>query len=692
MVDDRRDSYRFDVQKDEVHIENPPSLSIARISNISASGSRIILPSNQMDGLGKTPIELRLGNYPSFQTDILLTRMVEQDGLIRIGTRFGNLKTEELGVLARFLIDKFLEESRKYPFIDFDRNVSIIKRNQETILNLLRYYCIFQSYPLTIYDGDLRLPLVLEVRDLFEEGKRRIIQMDVRDGKTEILETDKEYTLTFPGTNAVYSFSTRVRQIKKTSFCFILPEYIRQYGFRDSLRVPLDLNQGIEFFIDPPMLRGVTLAKHVLEIGARGFSFPVTPEDDLLFPGEILKTGILMLPDGPIRIEGVIRSIRKHSGKLAYGVEIVHFTDQEEAMRWKRFVLILTYPELMIGKREHADAYWKVLKASNYIGKEVTPALRSIIKKRFFQQWEKHAENPIINQNLLYYKNEEAVGTFSMNLLYPKTGIGHHMSVDKRVRQSFFEIGRELFSGLQYIFRHLVTTEYYISYFYAEKTFNDLMFRRFFKKYPEKENFVYDRYNLYKCLLDARHTKPEIPLSDIDIKKANPTLLKILSLYLKKNLPKIEFEAFSYNEDEINLEVFSKGCSADGYERKRCIFFVVEGKRPLAALIAETGDIGVNTFNLLNCCWIVYLVPDAKQDDEVLERLMIQAIHFYTEEKKPEFLLLEYNDIPKERLEKYGIQYFTDGMRWLGNRDMLPAYLNYLEETLQMLYNRFRPH
>jgi len=34
----------------------------------------------------------------------------------------------------------------------------------------------------------------------------------------------------------------------------------------------------------------------------------------------------------------------------------------------------------------------------------------------------------------------------------------------------------------------------------------------------------------------------------------------------------------------------------------------------------------------------------------------------------------------------------TDGMRWLGNDRLLSAYLNYIEETLGMLFNNFKPH
>ncbi|MBN1848622.1 MAG: hypothetical protein JW932_08555 [Deltaproteobacteria bacterium] len=693
MVEERRDSYRFDIQKGEATINHPSTLAMARITNLSVGGGHILVPAGQMDGLGKVPIEFKLGKYPPFQTDVILTRTIQIHDFIHIGTRFSNLTAEKLMILSGFLSDQFLDESRKYPFADSSNPVSIIKKDPDMNCNLFSYHCRFQKTPVYVFDDHSRLPLRLQVRELIKRRNDRHIITNVLDGNAERLVLEKNYLFTFAGTNAAYSFESRIHRIEKSSLSLVFPAYLRQYGFRDSLRVPIEIKEGLEFISEHPRVSDMILRKPVFEVSAQGFSFPFVPEQDLLCPGDNMMNATLTLPDGPIGIKGSIRSIRECSGTLTYGVKILHFSNQEAEMRWKSYVLLATYQRLRMGKRGDAGAYWNILKASDYIGKEVTPTLKTEIKKHFFSQWERHAENPRINQNLIYYKGEKAVGTFSMNLLYPKTGIGHHMSVDRCVRKSFFEIGRELFSGLQYVFRHLVTTEFYISYFYADKTFNNLMFRGFFNEYTLKENYVYDRYHLYKCLLDSEKIHSHGLSNNIHVQPASPELLKVLSEYLKMILPKIEFEAFSYQENEITLETFSSECSAKGYERKRRIFFAVDDDdKPLAALIAETGDIGVNTFNLLNCSWIFYLIPIAKQDDTILASLIKQAMQFYMEEGKPEFIFIDYNDIERQRIERLAVQYFTDGMRWLGNREMLPAYLNYVEETLRMINNHFRAH
>jgi hypothetical protein len=377
---------------------------------------------------------------------------------------------------------------------------------------------------------------------------------------------------------------------------------------------------------------------------------------------------------------------------LGYGIEIVRFSSQEEQLNWRNFVLLSTYQRLKIGKREDASTYWKVLESSDYLGQIVTPNLRSIIKKRFFYEWEKNAENPLVNQPLLLFHGKKAVATLTMSSFYPNTNLGHHFSIDRGIRKGIFDVGRELTAGFLYMLKYLVSTHYFISYFYADKAWNDWMYKRFLNNYPVKEAFIYDRNYLYKCLLDSKETSLPNPLKGIDVKPENDVLLARLSRFLKKSIPKIEFEAFSYDKDIITLEAFSKKCMSNGYERGRRIFFALEGDIPLAALIAETGDIGINTFSLLNSCWIVYLQLKAKQDDRVLGALLKQAINFYSSEKKLEFLFIDYDGIPKECFEKHGIRYFADGMRWLASREILPAYINYVEETFGMLHNRFKPY
>lgn len=694
MMEDRRDSYRFLIDKEDVYIENPSSLLRARINNISASGSSFILTEGNIDELDKSPVFLKLGLYPSLETRIIPMRVIDQNGIINVGGRFQDMEQETLRSLSRFLIDCFLENSQRLSFIQSGSGPLITKKHRKVISELLRFHCVFQARPLTIYYNDHPLPLTLQVRDLSEEADRHFFRAVVIDGREVKVEKGREYVFTFSGSNAVNYFETNLSRIESESLIFNLPTSIHQSGFRDSLRVFPAPGHNIELIIRHPRLHGVSLSKPVIEMSARGVVFPIFPETDLLFPGESVKEAIINLPDGPVRVEGTIRSIRDQDGHLAYGFEIIRFFHENERRRWMRHVFLSTYQRLKVGKKEDASAFWGVLESSNYIKNEVTKSLVPLIKKRFFIAWDKHSENPWINHNLLFYKKQKPVAAISISRIYPKTSLGHHMSVDNKIRKGFFDVGREVICGMTYITRHLLTTDYYVSYFYADKTYNRLMFKGFLRRYPINEDFLYDRYHLYKCLLKTvSNGIADQGRGGVDIKLGDTELLGVLSSHLKNNLTKIEFEAFSFHEHEITLESFSKQCLIHGYERKRRIFFALKKGIPLAALIAETGDEGINTFNLLNCCWVVFLEPEARQDEQLLDRLMIQAIRFYREEGKKEFIFMEAsNREPRSHVEVYGVRYMTDGMRWLGNDRLLSVYLNYIEETLGMLFHNFKPY
>ncbi len=694
MTEDRRDSYRFLMEKEDVYIENPSSFFRARIDNISASGSGLTLLGGKIDELEKGPVFLKLGPYPALETRIIPTRIIDQNGFINVGGRFQDMEQEALRSLSRFLAECFLENSQRLAFRRSDIGPLINRKHRKAISELLRYHCIFQSRPLTIYYNDHPLPSRLLIRNLSEEADHHYFRALMVAGKEVHVETGREYDFTFAGSNAVNYFKSKLSRIESDSLIFNLPTFIHQSGFRDSLRVSPNPSNRIELILRHPRLHGISLTKPVIEMSARGVVFPILPESDVLFPGESLSGTIINLPEGPVRVEGTIRSIRDQDGQPAYGFEIIRYFNEDEKTRWLRHIFLTTYQRLKIGKKEDASAFWSVLESSNYIKNEVTPSLVPLIRRRFFIAWDKHSENPWITHNLLFYRKQKPVAAISISRIYPKTSLGHHMSVDNKIRKGFFDVGREVICGMTYITRHLLTTEYYISYFYADKTYNRLMFKGFLRRYPINEDFLYDRYHLYKCLIEkAGNENADHWPGDVDITPGDPGLLRILSSHLKDNLSKIEYEAFSYSAHEITLESFSEQCLSYGYERKRRIFFALKKGIPLAALIAETGDEGINTFNLLNCCWVVFLEPMADQDEQLLDLLMKRTIRFYREEGKNEFIFMEASDSkPRSHMEKYGVRYVTDGMRWLGNDRLLSAYLNYIEETLGMLFHNFKPY
>jgi len=220
MNEDRRDSYRFLMDKEDVYIENPSSLFRARINNISASGSSLILPEGKVGELEKGSVFLKLGPYPEVETRIIPTRVIDQNGSINVGGRFQDMEQEALRSLSRFLIDCFIEKSQRLSFIQSGIGPLMTKKHNKVISELLRYHCIFQARPLTIYYNDHPLPFRLLVRDLREEADLHFFHAVMVNGREYKVETGREYAFTFPGSNAVNYFKTKLYRVESDSLLF----------------------------------------------------------------------------------------------------------------------------------------------------------------------------------------------------------------------------------------------------------------------------------------------------------------------------------------------------------------------------------------------------------------------------------------------------------------------------------------
>lgn len=693
---EQRDSRRFKLNAGAVRIEQPPILSPTVFEDISASGTRVVVPRHLDKELSRSPLLIRLGPSTCIETNLLPVRTTSENTHTLIGAKFLHISRNDLGSLSGFLAGCFLDTGRTLPIAPAEPSEKfpiLIKKHKTLKKDLLRYYCIILGYPLEIHREGRSLSEKLKITDIRQENNQYLIYAALADKREMDLRAGQTCTFTFPGENAVHSFEAVIKQIEPDNIILEMPAVIIQSGFRYSLRSRIDTDLHVKVVVNHPRWPEEKLEKPLWDLGAQGFSFPSVPEKDMLFPGELIRQCAIHLPDGPVHIEGAIRSIRRPTDQWVYGVEILRFLDDHERNRWMCFVLKATHGRLKIARRKNGADFWRVLKKSEYIQKEVTTVLIPHIKKSFFRNWHFHAENDQVNRHLLLYQKNKPIAAASMNLLYPNTSLSHHVSIDRRYLKRFFDIGRELICGLQYVTRHLMPTQYYISYFYADKTYNDIMFRRFINRYPLKEDYVYDRYQLYKCQTSSAAVAALPSRNDIVIEDGNPLLFEKLSRHQRATLPPIEFEAFAYDESQIDLEAFSRQCLRLGYERKRRVFFAMQNQHPLAALIAESGDEGLNTFNLINCCWAVYLESEASKDHIVIEQLIARAVEFYREENKSEFILFkEHTEEPDTRLEKLGIKYITDGMRWIGNDRISSAYLHYVRETLGMLGHHLRPY
>lgn len=686
MASERRGSFRFDLLPGAGRVWLPGGRAIARLRDLGAGGG-VLQAAGSFSGTGSDCCaEFALGDLPPFFGIIQPVRLLDPGAGWSLAFRFGRLGPEALRSLARFLIERHLDASRRIVWPGIVPEGSLGRFERRPVLEGLIHHTLWLGRPLWLH-ADPGLPaLQVRARDLVVLAARQLLVVESVEGELPP-NPGREYQAMFSGPSALYSFSTTVYRVSGQSAWLTVPESVRVAGFRGSLRAcpPLDAPMRVAF--GHPREPGHTVHKQALEVGARGLSFLLDPERDLLFPGEPLRGLTAWLPDGPVRAEACLRSVRSLGpGLLAGGIELAGFESPADAERWQCFVLQLTHPGVELLHRAEVGQAWRALQASGYVDL-LDGEREEDLERQFRQAWTRHAESPAVSRFFLVRRDQRPVATAAASLVYPRTWMPHLFGIDRQERANranLFERARQVNSGMMHLLGHLTDSDHFVFYFDSEKPFHDLVFGRFLAGYPRKDEFLYDSFRLYRLRLRGAW-RAEPPAAGIEVVEADSILSGSLALHLQRQLAPIEVDAYAYREDEIALEEFSRRCAALDYERQRRIFFALERGDPRAALLVETGSEGLSVFGLLDRCWCFGLAPGGEVAWPWLAALLRRAAAHYAACGRRTFL---YQDSqPTDRsgsLGELGFSLVANGRRWLGCRRIIPAFSNHVREIMEL--------
>ena len=685
MTRDRRDSLRIELQSLQARIELLSICLETDLLDLSAQGAALAAPAG-LEIPAESKAMLRLADGVGISTSVVPVHLGRSSDH-RVGVRFTQMGRRGMGLLSRFLGKQFLENSQGLTRLLGNAALSVTGFRRDLVRRTLQHNAISRGQRLRVYNDNLLLPLTLVACDFTVEAARQLIVAQVVSGSSTSLSVGDEYSLTFDGYGAVYVFQSAIWRKDANRIWLTLPPNVKATGFRESLRTPLLLGQEIRLVFVHPSLSGLQLDKRILEVSATGLSFRFDPFRDVLFPGELIDGLLLGVCAKPIRIQAVIRNMRDRSpdGSLVCGLELVDMTG-DAAEQWNRFVLGANHPNVHLVDGGSIGKAWQALRSSGYVDL-VDEEQQQGLEDSFRSVWSTQTAEHGLGRFFLVCQQGRPVATAAASLLYPRTWLPHHFGVDESERRQdrsrLYHFAQETYSGIMFLLQHMTPMENFVFYFDAAKNWHNLTFAQFLERFPRKRDYLYDRYKLFRYRTRNDLSQEQDPPEGLKIVPDNPTLLRRLSRHQKKHLTQIEFDAFSYAEHEIGLERFASDCAARGYERERKIFFAIEGGRPRAALIAETGSVGVNIFGLLDMCWLVFLNPRAANDLHIRKALLTQAKRFYALKKKTSFLYLgSMRNEPIGQLEQLGFAYETDGLRWLAKRSIIPAYVNYIQEAM----------
>jgi hypothetical protein len=689
MSKERRGFDRFSKGDKKIQVEILGTRLPILVQDIGGGGASLLVPAGRAGSIGQAPLVFQVDGLKSFSTRVTPVRVTREGaGPAAVGVKFEPMEPEGMRTLSSYLVSRVVERNLR---MWWNEEEGIVHSDREQVRKLLLAYTVSQERRLWVYQNKLRLPLELKVIRSSNEQGRDLVEARVEKGEAEILVPGQEHVFAFPGANAINSFRSVLRQTKGDVVWFDVPKELRQSGFRETLRRKLYPDQKIPVILEYPGFPSAKFEKTILDVSGRGFSIPFDPSIEFLFPGQHLEKVEVVLPEGIVEVKARVAGAENRIGDGGFvcGLNIDGFGSKEGLTLWNRFVFHAIHPRLRLGEKEMVGEAWNILDSSGYL-EETTDQLRATLETKYRSSWNRHAENHQVACYCIGYDEEKPIGTMAGNLLYPDVWMIHQFGIDAKARrgnmEGFFSVAREIYAGMMYVLEHIAACHYFIIYVDASKPWNEVVYERFLDKYPHRQEYLYDGYRVYKCDPSKRVEIMGDTKSNIRVVEGDRDLHHLLSRHQREHLPEIEFDAFCYDESKISLERFSRECSDHGFKVSRKIFFALEGDRPVAAMIAETGDEGINIFSLYNKCWFVPLQPEAGQDEKIKERLLRETTKFYQEVGVREFIYLgKLSNEPEPLLRDLGFLSVANGQRWLASCTMLPRYLSYVDELMRVV-------
>jgi hypothetical protein len=657
--------------------------------NLSATGAQLLLDPAEAPGGSAVRVRLRADGR-SVEADLHIVRRSPLNaGLVEIGARFGDLSIEARQLISMAAIRELSARADDLSRL-LDADGAIRTADEAYIRKLLHLHGLIEGRAFSVFDGHQRLSSSLHLLGVEADGGRTYLRMRASRVSLRVGDT---YRFLVPGTSSVALFEAPVHANDGNNIIVRSPREIVQTGFRDSHRALLLPSERLTATFPHPRLVGVTLSQRLLDVAARGLSFLFDPATDFLFPEDRLSDVTLHLPGGTLNVVGHIRRMVANpaDGSFVCGIEITDFAGPADRERWHSEVFRRTHPNLrQPDQPQHTDQLWRVLDESKYVEMWTPQPLREYLRREFVRVWnavEPRSTNAFLIKHVrrASERTEDLVGTLAATLVYPRTCIIHHLGIELDARTgdektNLFSYLRELYSGVLYGLRYRAGAQHLLMYMDADSRFNRLVYGDFVERVSARGDLLYDPFQVFRCVLDT----PAIPHTPVDGLKVVPStrdMLTALSEHLRRTLPRQEFEAYAYDAGHIDLASFAESCHRAGYERSRRVFHALKDGVPVAALVADSGDEGMNLFGLMNTSWTFELVPGALR--EALPALVQAARDHYRRLGKKQFLYLEYAQEPDPFLATLGLRFFSPALRWLSDLRIMPAWLAYLEETFK---------
>ncbi|MBK8009902.1 MAG: hypothetical protein IPK13_01020 [Deltaproteobacteria bacterium] len=670
-------------------------LTKAAIMDVSATGVRFSLDAGYLDVAAGRPLVCDFGPAGQFETRLSVARTEGLgDGRVLVGASFSRVTRSSSATLSRFILERVLSDAEISPWFEQCRRFAekttdisrgeIVYGDQAAIeAKLSRAFVerkgtlVGSVWPEGQWPQSSRIVVSSSGDDWVSEGLWGSTDLAIDNGVVEVA---------LGVAPCPVFFRTMARRGADGRLRLAFPDCLREFGFRSSRRASVEASVPLSLRASHPHLPQAGVSKAVLEISAGGLAFELLPEKDVLFPHDVFDRVEIDLPDQSIRATGVLRNVFTSSeGRVKCGVELIDFETSADRLAWREYVFGAIYPSIDIVRGDEVNRGWEALGEAEYADRWTLTAQEARRRQAYHSAWSK--VSPLDGYTLVMSNEGLKEGTVAANSMYPRTWLLHQLGIHcarrtKEQRPRFFEIAREIYTTLAYIAQHLAEADYFVLYVEAHSRWTRLLFDDFVERYSDKDAFVFTCREVFRCFPSDAIVAALRPTKGVTVRPAAADELTKLSDHLRVTLSPLEYDAFSYGPDEIDLSGFSRECEERQYRRHRTIYVAAVEGQVVSAAIAESADEGISVFGLLNIAWICDL-SRGPWTEEARAALLSQLIRHYHQLDVQLFVYSEPDDEWRTLNESLGLQYVSAGTRWIARRSVAAAWQNHLETTLE---------
>ena len=580
--------------------------------------------------------------------------------------------TLEQGRQILSVLDAAAHEGRALPAVS-PRPIEEALQDPERIRSILKAVCVMK------HQGLLRQPgrtvrVSLEYFDV--EGSQLHWHLDEPEGSWGPAPHDIEVV----AYNSAYRLRVPARQVKGASLVTPIPRQLWRVRHRSRRRVAAP--QGLQARFRHPLWKELgERALDVQDVSFTGLSLRGAA-DEPVFPGLLLRTLELTGAGGEaLRLRGEVRHVgpRGADGRRTIGLQVTPLGPQDEA-RWVHLVSQCLCPSTRDGATQ-PEALWELLADSGYLrlGGHAPEELDAL-RERFLETSQLAARAPQFFCQTVWPSERGVEGTLSSVRAYRHGWLVHQLAKRSGKPEAEVPSGQILrdlhVRALEHAQSH-ADLRWLVAYADADQP----LLERLHLTYARMHEAAGEALAMPVRLRQVRVDEPSGQgAEDFELSRAEPEELVLLGQEIARARPEAYVDALDFMPERLELGETARAWRGVGLERERRVLVARRWGQPVAALVVELAEPGLQLNGQLDTARLFALAP---QGQEAFVALLDQGREWYASRGRERFTLVT-EDAADEPFLTLARLHEVDGTSphlWLLSARMLPEFLEYVSEA-----------